>query len=131
MSAGGTGSGTIGDLRGMLSAMRVPRAFRSCYNCKNRYGCGVIGAPPVPLMMDEGRQCGFWRPQDRMFVPTETELAGMKIQRETKRGETKVKNGYCERPEWYDEEGCPMDNPNEEIEDCGECCWFRETEEQE
>ena len=38
---------------------------------------------------------------------------------------------YCGRPEWADEEGCPMDNPNEEIEDCGECRWFRETEEQE
>jgi len=53
--------------------------------------------------------------------------------RETQQGEEEntVKNGYCERPEGYDEEGCPMDDPNEEIEDCGECCWFRETEEQE
>jgi len=42
-----------------------------------------------------------------------------------------VKNGYCGRPEWADEEGCPMDNPNEEMTDCAECVWYRETEGQE
>lgn len=42
-----------------------------------------------------------------------------------------MKNGYCGRPEWADEEGCPMDNPNEEMTDCAGCRWFKETEGQE
>ena len=42
-----------------------------------------------------------------------------------------VKNGYCGRPEWADEEGCPMDNPNEEMKDCDGCRWFKETEDRE
>ena len=33
---------------------------------------------------------------------------------------------YCGRPEWADEERCPMDNPNEEMKDCSGCRWFRE-----
>ena len=28
-----------------------------------------------------------------------------------------MEKGYCGRPEWADEEGCPMDNPNEEMKD--------------
>lgn len=63
-------------LEEMLLAMRTPRVFRSCYNCKNRYGCGVVGELPVPMMLDAGQQCGFWRLQEQMFIPTETELAG-------------------------------------------------------
>ncbi len=39
-----------------------------------------------------------------------------------------MKNGYCGRPEWADEDGCPMDNPAEEMEDCSECEWYMETE---
>jgi len=39
-----------------------------------------------------------------------------------------VKNDCCGRPEWADKDGCPMDNPNEEITDCTECIWYRETE---
>lgn len=36
--------------------------------------------------------------------------------------------GFCLLPEILDDDGCPMDNPNEEIEDCSECCWFQESE---
>jgi hypothetical protein len=42
-----------------------------------------------------------------------------------------VKNGYCGRPEWADKDGCPMDNPNEEMTSCAGCVWHRETEGQE
>ena len=42
-----------------------------------------------------------------------------------------MENGYCGRPEWADEEGCPMDNPNEEMKDCTGCAWHKETEGQE
>ncbi len=42
-----------------------------------------------------------------------------------------MKKGYCVCPEWADED-CPMDNPNEEMEECSdECVWYRETEEEE
>ncbi len=74
----------MGDLSDYLLAMRMPRAFRSCYNCANRYGCGVVGAPPVPLMMDKGQQCGFWRPQEGLHIPSETELAGMRLTQDEK-----------------------------------------------
>ena len=37
-------------------------------------------------------------------------------------------NGYCGRPEWDDKDGCPMDNPNEEMTECVGCRWFKETE---
>ena len=123
----------MGDLQELLAAMRVPRAFRSCYSCANRYGCGVVGAPLVPLMMDEGQQCGFWRPQEMSFIPSEIELAGLKMHQEQEKNRRgrKVEKGYCGRPEWADEEGCPMDNPNEEMKDCAGCRWFKETEGQE
>lgn len=39
-----------------------------------------------------------------------------------------MEKGYCGRPEQADEEGCPMENPNEEMQDCGGCRWFKETE---
>lgn len=42
-----------------------------------------------------------------------------------------MEKGYCGRPEWADEEGCPMDNPNEEMKDCAGCVWYKETEGQE
>lgn len=64
------------------AVMRMPRAFRSCCNCVNRYGCGVVGAPPVPLLMDKGQRCGFWRPTEMSFIPSEIELAGLKMYRE-------------------------------------------------
>ena len=42
-----------------------------------------------------------------------------------------MEKGYCGRPEWADEEGCPMDNPNEGMKDCTGCAWYKETEGQE
>lgn len=42
-----------------------------------------------------------------------------------------MEKGHCGRPEWADEEGCPMDNPNEEMKDCTGCAWHIETEGQE
>lgn len=39
-----------------------------------------------------------------------------------------MEKGYCGRPEWADEEGCPMDNPNEEMKDCSGCRWFKDAE---
>ncbi len=39
-----------------------------------------------------------------------------------------MKDGYCGRPEWADKDGCPMDNPNEEMKSCDGCVWYRETE---
>lgn len=42
-----------------------------------------------------------------------------------------VNSGYCGRPEWADKDGCPMDNPNEEMTSCAGCEWYRETEGQE
>lgn len=36
-------------------------------------------------------------------------------------------NGYCSRPEWADEQPCPLDA--EKLEDCQDCEWWRETEE--
>lgn len=36
---------------------------------------------------------------------------------------------YCGKPEWADEEPCPIDTG--ELEDCAECTWHRETEETE
>lgn len=42
-----------------------------------------------------------------------------------------MKDGYCGRPEWADKDGCQMDNPNEEMEECTGCCWLKETEGQE
>lgn len=35
--------------------------------------------------------------------------------------------GYCGKPEWADEEPCPLDTG--EYDDCVECSWFVETEE--
>ena len=42
-----------------------------------------------------------------------------------------MEKGYCGRPEQADEAGCPMENPNEEMQGCGGCRWFKETEGQE
>lgn len=121
----------MGDLQEFLAAMRVPRPLKSCYNCAN--GCKLTGIAEVPLMADMGQQCKFWRPSQDILIPTETELAALKMQwekQENRRGR-KVEKGYCGRPEWADEEGCPMDNPNEEMKDCAGCRWFKETEGQE
>lgn len=35
-------------------------------------------------------------------------------------------NGYCGKPEWADEEPCPLDT--EELDDCRECIWWKERE---
>ena len=37
--------------------------------------------------------------------------------------------GALREAEWADKDGCPMDNPNEEMKDCAGCVWFKETEE--
>ena len=79
-----------------------------------------------------------WRsPVGAGKVRRETEAVGLfpvlESLQETLQGQEDrdVKNGYCGRPEWADEEGCPIDNPNEEMKDCDGCRWFKETEDRE
>lgn len=52
----------------------------------------------------------------KSMILTQTILGGL-LQQEVKM----VKRGYCGRPEWADEDECPLDNPNEEMMDCGRC----------
>lgn len=42
-----------------------------------------------------------------------------------------MRSEYCGRSEWADKDGCPMDNPNEEMTNCAGCVWLKETEGQE
>ena len=57
-------------------------------------------------------------------------------QRETRlvelgRRKREVKSEYCGRPEWADKDGCPIDNPNEEMTSCAGCVWLKDAEGQE
>ena len=75
---------------------------------------------------------GWWARtpySQKQFLYTETQLAGFGLEEERRKRE--MEKGYCGRPEWADEEGCPMDNPNEEMKDCTGCAWHKETEGQE
>ena len=65
----------------------------------------------------------------KQFLYTEAQIAGFRLEEEWRK--RAVKKGYCGRPEWADMDGCPLDNPNEEMTSCAGCEWYRETEGQE
>ena len=67
----------MSDINGIsMEDVKRGRPIKSCYNCGR--GCKLTGIADIPLMADEGQQCKFWWPSEDMFIPTETELEGMK-----------------------------------------------------